>query len=75
MALYAAIKPTGTNVTRYRKINEFYEIYELIYALLDEEETEEVCHYIAEDVASWCETHFENDTYEHDLFTVTIIDH
>ena len=72
--LYAAITPTTCNVTRYRKINEFYEIYELIYALLDEEETEEECHYIAEDAACWCETHFEGETYEHEAFTITIID-
>ena len=74
MYLYAAIQPTNCNVTRYRKISEYTEIYELIYGLLDEELTEEECHYIAEDVACWCETHFENDTYEHELFTVTIVD-
>ena len=74
MYLYAAITPTTCNVTRYRKISEFYEIYELIHGLLEDEYTEEECHYIAEDVACWCETHFENDTYEHELFTVTIID-
>lgn len=51
MYLYAAIEPTTCNVTRYRKISEFYEIYELIYGLLEGEETEEDCHYIAEDVA------------------------
>lgn len=72
--LYAAITPTTCNFTRYRKINEFYEIYELIYALLDEEETEEQCHYIAENAACWCETHFEGETYEHEAFTITIID-
>ena len=73
MDLYAAIKPTNCNVTRYRKIFEYTEIYELIYGLLDEELTEEECHYIAEDAACWCETHFENDTYEHEYFTITIV--
>lgn len=74
MKLYAAITPTTCNVTRYRKISEFYEIYELIHGLLEDEYTEEECHYIAEDVACWCETHFLGETYEHELFTVTIIE-
>lgn len=74
MYLYAAITPTTCNVTRYRKISEYYEIYELIYGLLDGEETAEYCHTIAEDVACWCETHFLGETYEHEAFTVTIIE-
>ena len=50
MYLYAAITPKTCNVTRYRRISEHYEIYELIYGILDEEETEEYCHTIADDV-------------------------
>ena len=74
MYLYAAITPTTCNVTRYRRASDYTEIYELIYTLLDGEETEETCHYIADDAADWCNTHFEGDIYEHDLFTIEIID-
>ena len=74
MYLYAAITPTTCNVTRYRRISEYYEIYELIYSLLEKEEPDEYCHRTAEDVACWCETHFLGETYQHELFTVTIIE-
>lgn len=62
------------NVKGSSRRGKYTEIYELIYGLLDEELTEEECHYIAEDAACWCETHFENDTYEHEYFTITIVD-
>ena len=74
MSIYAAIKPTYCNITRYRKTNEYYEVYELIKILLEGEVYEEEAHRIAESVACWCETHFIGETYEHNLFTVTIVE-
>lgn len=73
MAIYAEIKPSYTDVPRYRKVNDFYGIYDLVDTILQFED-EEKQHKIAESAACWCETHCIGETYEHELFTITIVE-
>ena len=74
MAVYAGIQPIWTNVTRYRKYNAYYEIYSLIRNIVDDALGEEEGHKIAESAACWCETHFVGETYEHELFTIELVE-
>ena len=74
MALYAAIKPATIDYERYRNVNQYYEIYELVRFLIDDFLPLEEAHRIAESAACWCETHFEGETYEHEHFTITLVE-
>ena len=74
MALYAAIKPATIDYERYRKVDEFYAIYDLIRFLIDDFLPLEEAHYIAKEAACWCENHFEGETYENEHFTITLVD-
>lgn len=74
MALYAAIKPATIDFERYRKVDEYYEIYYLVRFLVDDFLNEKEAHQVAESAACWCETHFEGETYEHEHFTITLVE-
>lgn len=66
--IYAAITPTFSNVTRYSKVSDYYDIYEKIMFITENN------HEISEDAASWCELAYIGATYEHEQFTIEIIE-
>lgn len=67
MHIYYAITPAFSNVTRYVKEGDFENVYDKIFFITND-------HHEAEEAAGWCEFHLIGDTYEHDLFTIEIIE-
>ena len=67
MRIYYAITPSFCNVTRYVNEGDYERVYCLVMDIVGDVQE-------AIEASSWCELHCIGDVYEHDDFTIVIID-
>ena len=65
--IYYAITPKFSNVTRYANENDFNSVYDKVMLITEDHDT-------AADASGWCELASVGEIYEHELFTIEIID-
>lgn len=65
--VYYGVQPSFTNVIRWANEGDFDRVYELVIEITGD-------HYAAVEAASWCENATIGWTYEHELFTIYIVD-
>lgn len=66
--IYYAITSKRDKVTRYVKEGDYMTAYEIIMEITGDN------HEDSEDASSWCELACVGETYEHDKFTIEIIE-
>lgn len=65
--IYYAITPAFSTVTRYAKEGDYDNVYDKIFFITNDEQE-------AVEASSWCEFATIGDTYEHEQFTIEIIE-
>ena len=65
--IYYAVTPKFCNVTRYAKEGDSYRVYELVFQITQN-------HDDSANAEGWCDVASVGEVYEHDLFTLEIIE-
>lgn len=65
--IYYAIRPAFSPVTRYVKSGNYRSVYDKILFITDN-------HDLAADAEGWCELATVGEIYDHELFTIWIIE-